>query len=146
MLERFAMIKITKETSVSINDVLHLYQAVDWTNYTNQPQMLSQSLTHSLAIYLARDGEKIVGLVRLIGDGFSSVFVQDLLVLPSYQRQGIGSSLMKQALADYKDAYQVQLATEETEKTLGFYRSLGFETLSRFQCTGMILVDRKKFK
>lgn len=146
MLERFAMIKITKETSVSINDVLHLYQAVDWTNYTNQPQMLSQSLTHSLAIYLARDGEKIVGLVRLIGDGFSSVFVQDLLVLPSYQRQGIGSSLMKQALADYKDAYQVQLATEETEKTLGFYRSLGFETLSSFQCTGMILVDRKKLK
>lgn len=140
------MIKITKETSVSIDDVLPLYQAVGWTNYTNQPQMLSQSLTHSLAVYLARDGEKIVGLVRLIGDGFSSVFVQDLLVLPSYQRQGIGSTLMKQALSDYKDAYQVQLATEETEKTLGFYRSLGFETLSSFQCTGMILVDRKNFK
>ena len=146
MLERFAMIKITKETSVSINDVLHLYQAVGWTNYTNQPQMLAQALSHSLATYLARDGEEVVGLVRLIGDGFSSVFVQDLLVLPSYQRQGIGSSLMKQALADYKDAYQIQLATEESEKTLGFYRSLGFETLSSFQCTGMILVDRKKFK
>ena len=140
------MIKITKERSVSIDDVLHLYQAVGWTNYTNQLQMLAQALSHSLATYLARDGEKIVGLVRLIGDGFSSVFVQDLLVLPSYQRQGIGSFLMKQALADYKDAYQVQLATEETEKTLGFYRSLGFETLSSFQCTGMILVDRKKFK
>ena len=146
MLERFAMIKITKETSVSLDDVLHLYQAVGWTNYTNQPQMLAQALTHSLAIYLARDGEKIVGLVRLIGDGFSSVFVQDLIVLPSYQRQGIGSTLMKQALADYKDAYQVQLATDESEKTLGFYRSLGFETLSSFQCTGMILVDRKKLK
>ena len=140
------MIKITKETSVSLDDVLHLYQAVGWTNYTNQPQMLAQALTHSLAIYLARDGEKIVGLVRLIGDDFSLVFVQDLIVLPSYQRQGIGSALMKQALADYKDAYQVQLATEETEKTLGFYRSLGFETLSSFQCTGMILVDRKNFK
>ena len=140
------MIKITKETSVSINDVLHLYQAVGWTNYTNQPQMLAQALTHSLAIYLARDGEKIVGLVRLIGDGFSSVFVQDLIVLPSYQRQGIGSTLMKQALADYKDAYQVQLATDESEKTLGFYHSLGFETLSSFQCTGMIWVNRKNLK
>ena len=140
------MIKITKETSVSINDVLHLYQAVGWTNYTNQPQMLAQALSHSLAIYLVRDGEKIVGLVRLIGDGFSSVFVQDLIVLPSYQRQGIGSTLMKQALADYKDAYQVQLATDESEKTLGFYRSLGFETLSSFQCTGMIWVNRKNLK
>ncbi|MFS9000001.1 GNAT family N-acetyltransferase [Streptococcus infantis] len=140
------MIKITKETSVSLDDVLHLYQAVGWTNYTNQPQMLAQALTHSLAIYLARDGEKIVGLVRLVGDGFSSVFVQDLIVSPSYQRQGIGSTLMKQALADYKDAYQVQLATEQTEKNLGFYRSLGFETLSSFQCTGMILVDRENLK
>ncbi len=146
MLERFAMIKITKETSVSLDDVLHLYQAVGWTNYTNQPQMLEQALPHSLATYLARDGEKIVGLVRLVGDGFSSVFVQDLIVLPSYQRQGIGSNLMKEALADYKDAYQIQLVTEETEKTLGFYRSLGFETLSSFQCTGMILVNQKNLK
>ena len=144
MLERFAMINITKETSVSIDDVLHLYQAVGWTNYTNQPQMLEQSLAHSLAIYFARDGEKIVGLVRLVGDGFSSVFVQDLIVLPSYQRQGIGSDLMKEALGDYKDAYQVQLVTDQTEKTLGFYRSLGFETLSTYDCTGMIWLDRKK--
>ena len=114
------MIKITKERSVSIDDVLHLYQAVGWTNYTNQPQMLEQALSHSLATYLARDGEKIVGLVRLVGDGFSSVFVQDLIVLPTYQRQGIGSNLMKEALADYKDAYQIQLATEQTEKTWVF--------------------------
>ena len=138
------MIKFTKETSISIDDVLHLYQAVSWTNYTNQPQMLEQSLTHSLAIYVARDGEEIVGLVRLVGDGFSSVFVQDLIVLPSYQRQGIGSALMKEALGDFKDAYQVQLVTEQTEKTLGFYRSLGFESLSTYDCTGMIWVDRKK--
>ena len=140
------MIKFIKESSVSIDDVLHLYQAVGWTNYTNQPQMLAQALSHSLATYLARDGEKIVGLVRLVGDGFSSIFVQDLIVLPSYQRQGIGSDLMKEALGDFKDAYQVQLVTEQTEKTLGFYRSLGFETLSTYDCTGMIWVDRKKLQ
>ena len=141
-----AMINITKETSVSIDDVLHLYLAVGWTNYTNQLQMLAQALSHSLATYLARDGEEIVGLVRLVGDGFSSVFVQDLIVLPSYQRQGIGSNLMKEALADYKDAYQIQLVTEQTEKTLGFYRSLGFESLSTYDCTGMIWVDRKNLQ
>ena len=146
MLERFVMIKITKETSVSLDDVLHLYQAVGWTNYTNQPHMLAQALSHSLATYLARDGEKIVGLVRLVGDGFSSIFVQDLIVLPTYQRQGIGSNLMKEALADYKDAYQIQLATEQTEKNLGFYRSLGFETLSTYDSPGMIWVNRKNLK
>ena len=138
------MITIRKQEIVKLEDVLHLYQAVGWTNYTNQPQMLEQSLAHSLAIYVARDGEEIVGLVRLVGDGFSSVFVQDLIVLPSYQRQGIGSSLMKQALENFKEAYQVQLATEQTEKNVGFYRSMGFETLSTYDCTGMIWVNREK--
>ena len=138
------MITIKKQEIVKLEDVLHLYQAVGWTNYTDQSEMLEQALSHSLAIYVALDGDTVVGLIRLVGDGFSSVFVQDLIVLPSYQRQGIGSSLMKEALEDYKDAYQVQLVTEQTEKNLGFYRSLGFETLSTYDCAGMIWVDREK--
>ena len=138
------MIIIRKQEVVKLEDVLHLYQAVGWTNYTNQPQMLEQALSHSLVIYLALDGDAVVGLIRLVGDGFSSVFVQDLIVLPSYQRQGIGSNLMKEALEDFKEAYQVQLATEQTEKNVGFYRSMGFETLSTYDCTGMIWVNREK--
>ena len=138
------MISVRKQDVVKLEDVLHLYQAVGWTNYTNQPQMLEQALPHSLAVYLAFDGEKIVGLIRLVGDGFSSVFVQDLIVLPIYQRQGIGSALMKQALGDFKGAYQVQLVTEETEKNVGFYRSLGFEVLSTYDCIGMTWVNREK--
>ena len=140
------MITIRKQEIVKLEDVLHLYQAVGWTNYTHQPEMLEQALPHSLVVYLAFDGEKIVGLIRLVGDGFSSVFVQDLIVLPSYQRQGIGRSLMKEALEDYKDAYQVQLVTEQTEKNVGFYRSIGFETLSTYDCIGMIWVDREKLQ
>ena len=138
------MITIKKQEIVKLEDVLHLYQAVGWTNYTHQPQMLEQDLSHSLVIYLALDGDAVVGLIRLVGDGFSSVFVQDLIVLPSYQRQGIGSSLMKEALKDYKDAYQVQLVTEETERTLEFYRFMGFETLSTYDCTGMTWINREK--
>ena len=138
------MITIKKQEFVKLEDVLHLYQAAGWTNYTDQSEMLEQALSHSLVIYVALDGDTVVGLVRLVGDGFSSIFVQDLIVLPSNQRQGIGSDLMKEALGDFKDAYQVQLVTEQTEKTLEFYSSLGFETLSTYDCTGMIWVDRKR--
>ena len=135
------MITIKKQEIVKLEDVLHLYQAVGWTNYTHQPEMLDQALSHSLAIYVALDGDTMVGLV---GDGFSSVLVQDLIVLPIYQRQGIGSALMKEALEDYKDAYQVQLVTDQTERTLGFYRSMGFEILSTYNCIGMTWMNREK--
>ena len=138
------MITIKKQEIVKLEDVLHLYQAVGWTNYTHQPEMLEQALSHSLAVYMALDGDAVVGLIRLVGDGFSSVFVQDLIVLPSYQRQGLGSALMKEALKDYKDAYQVQLVTEETEKNVGFYRSMGFEVLSTYDCIGMTWENREK--
>ena len=50
------MISVRKQDVVKLEDVLHLYQAVGWTNYTNQPQMLEQALPHSLAVYLAFDG------------------------------------------------------------------------------------------
>ena len=138
------MITIKKQEIVKLEDVLHLYQVVGWTNYTDQSEMLEQALSHSLAMYLAFDGEKIVGLIRLIGDGFSSVLVQDLIVLPIYQRKGIGSALMKEALEDYKDVYQVQLVTEQTERTLGFYRSMGFESLSTYNCIGMTWINQEK--
>lgn len=138
------MITIKKQEFVKLEDVLHLYQAVGWTNYTDQSEMLEQALSHSLAIYVALDGDTVVGLVRLVGDGFSSVLVQDLIVLPIYQRQGIGSALMKEALEAYKDVYQVQLVTEETEKTLRFYRSMGFEILSIYNCIGMTWINREK--
>ena len=138
------MITIKKQEFVKLEDVLHLYQAVGWSNYTHQPEMLEQALSHSLAIYVALDGDAVVGLIRLVGDGFSSVLVQDLIVLPIYQRQGIGSALMKEALEDYKDVYQVQLVTEETERTLRFYRSMGLEILSTYGCTGMTWVNREK--
>ena len=138
------MITIRKQEIVKLEDVLHLYQAVGWTNYTNQSQMLEQALSHSLVMYLALDGDVVVGLIRLVGDGFSSVFVQDLIVLPSYQRQGIGRTLVKEALGDYKDAYQVQLVTDQTERTLGFYHSMGFEILSTYNCIGMTWMNREK--
>ena len=53
------MITIRKQEIVKLEDVLHLYQAVSWTNYINQPQMLEQTLSHSLAIYLALDGDAL---------------------------------------------------------------------------------------
>lgn len=36
------MITIKKQEIVKLEDVLHLYQAVGWTNYTHQPECWSR--------------------------------------------------------------------------------------------------------
>ncbi len=53
-------------------------------------------MSQFLAIYLALDGDAVVGLSVWSEMVFHHPFVQDLIVLPSYQRQGIGSDLMKE--------------------------------------------------
>ena len=59
--------------------------------------MLEHAFEHSLRILGAHDGEKLVGIIRAVGDGYSVLFIQDILVLPEYQRKGIGNRLMDAA-------------------------------------------------
>ena len=123
--------------------VLDLYASVSWSNYTNRPQQLEQAFHQSLFVMAAYDEDKLVGLIRAVGDGLTIVFIQDLLVYPHYQRQGIGRSLLEQTLKRFKDVYQIQLATELSDKNVAFYRELGFRRQEDFDCTGMIYAPNK---
>ena len=117
---------------------MDIYNSVGWSNYTQNPDMLKQALDASLYTLYTYEGSELLGLVRAVGDGFSSVFIQDLLVKPDHQRKGIGKALMEQVLITYSHAYRIQLATEASEKNLDFYQSLGFQELKNLACTGMI--------
>lgn len=115
-------------------EILNLYSSVGWTNYTNNPKMLEKAYENSLKIYGAYVEEKLVGIIRAVGDGYSQVYIQDILILPEYHRNGIGTALLQKMLDTYKDAYQVDLMTDNTEKTVGFYKSMGFTNVSDLGC------------
>ena len=92
----------------------------------------------SLLTLAARENGTLVGLLRAVGDGCTVVLVQDLLVRPDHQRRGIGTALMQAALERFRSVRQVQLLTDDTEKTKGFYRSLGLLTLPELGCCGFM--------
>ena len=116
------------------SEILNLYKSVGWINYTSNPKMLKDAYANSLRILGAYENEKLIGIIRVVGDGYSVVFIQDVLVYPEYQRQGIGTALLKQILQDYKHVYQKHLLTENTEKTILFYKSLGFIMDTDMEC------------
>ena len=119
-------------------EIIDLYQNVGWTNYTSCPEMLEEAYKNSLCILGAFEKEKLVGVVRVVGDGISIVFVQDILVLPEYQRQGVGSALMRAILKKYASVYQVELLTDSTEKSKAFYSSVGLVPVSKLGCSAYI--------
>ena len=115
-------------------EILNLYQSVGWLNYVNQPEMLKNAYANSLRIFGAYENEKLLGIIRVVGDGHSIVFIQDIVVLPEYQRHGIGTALLKKVLDTYAYVYQKTLLTDNTEKTILFYKSLGFQMDTEIEC------------
>lgn len=115
-------------------EILRLYTSVGWTNYTDNPEMLRNAYLNSLKIYGAYVDDKLIGIIRVVGDGYSVIFIQDLLVHPEFQRKGVGTLLLKKVLCEYDSVYQKHLITEDTEKTILFYKSLGFVDNSGIGC------------
>ena len=138
------MIRYVENPALSLEEVLPLYEAVGWTNYTQNPTMLKEAYENSLHILGALNEEgKLVGVLRAVGDGASILFIQDILVYPEYQHQGIGTKLLQQTLEKFKNVYQIQLATDDSKKTVSFYESNGFTSLTSLNCVSFIYRGNK---
>lgn len=119
------MVTITDQKP-TMPEVLALYKSVGWSMYTRDPARLERALTHSLMVLGAFEGKQLVGLIRVVGDGETILFIQDLLVLPEYQRRGIGKQLIEALLARFPEVRQRVLLTDDDPKTRSFYKAAGF--------------------
>ena len=133
-------INIKEYKNFEHEEILNLYNDVSWCSYTSKPKMLEHAFEHSLKILGAYDGEKLVGIIRAVGDGYSILFIQDILVLTEYQHRGIGKKLLQTMLDLYPDVYQTELATDCTEKTISFYKSCGLLPYSEIGCEGFMKI------
>ncbi len=138
------MIRYVENQNITVEEVLPLYEAVGWTNYTQKPEMLEAAYKNSLHILAALNEEgKLIGVLRAVGDGASILFIQDILVYPEYQHQGIGTKLLQMTLEKYKNVYQIQLATDDSTKTVSFYESNGFTSLTSLNCVSFIYTGKR---
>lgn len=120
------------------DEILPLYTQVGWTAYTENMPMLERGYKSSLLVLAAYENSELLGIVRAVDDGATVVWVQDLLVYPEKQRQGVGTALLRAVLDRFSDVRQIQLATDNTPKNVAFYRSLGFLEFSEIGCCGFM--------
>ena len=130
--------EIREYTNYNEEEIFRLYNAVGWIAYTNNMPALRDGFKNSMLVLAAYDGEELLGIIRTVGDGATIVFVQDILVFPDKQRQGIGTALLKEVLNRYPNVRQIELVTDNTAKTVGFYKSMGFAKMSEIGCCGFM--------
>ena len=119
-----------KENVKNIEEFNLLYDAVGWGSYDYEISKQALDNTYySVSIY---DNDKIVGYGRLIGDTICFMYIHDIMVLPEYQNQKIGTLIMNKLLEEinrikvkHPDVLVYLGASKNKE---GFYEKFGFIT------------------
>ncbi len=106
--------------------VLSLYESVNWSAYTSDPERLERALNKSYEVLVALSDGEVVGLIRTVSDGEVICYIQDILVNPNYQRKGVGGALMRRIL-ETSVVRQMVLMTDNEPHQRSFYQSLGFQ-------------------
>lgn len=94
LAEKFCL----KLDSPSVEDFLTLRTKVGWGDL--DVNIAEKSLKNSLFHVIIRNDGQLVGMGRVVGDGAMYFYIQDVVVDPSYQKQGIGAALMAK-IEDY---------------------------------------------
>jgi GNAT superfamily N-acetyltransferase len=74
-----------------------LAEAVGWTDHYDW-DTIGGALVNSLYGVVALDGTRVVGCARLVGDGVRYFYVQDVLVDPVREGDGIATTLVETLL------------------------------------------------
>lgn len=124
-------IVLKEEQYIDKNDLKVLYEDVEWYAYTKNLDQLQQALLNSIYVLSAWENDQLIGLTRVVGDGLTILYIQDILVLKSYQNRGIATDMMNHILEKYKDVRQKVLLTEEAPDVRHFYEKNGFQSCDK---------------
>lgn len=125
------------------DDIVVLYKAAGWWKETYDKTGIPSLITGSFAFAVAIEPvtKKTIGMGRVLSDGVSDAYIQDLVVLPEYRGKHIGKKIVH-TLLEYcssKGIEWIGLIAEPGSSS--FYTTLGFEIMKHY--TPMLYSERK---
>ena len=120
-------ITYTEEKKFTQDEVQALFRSVGWVS-GEYPSRLHKALLHSSTVITAWDGERLVGLVRLIDDSELVAYMHYVLVHPDYHGHGIAGHMLGMVKEKYKDYLYIEIMPEE-RKNAAFYERFGFTVM-----------------
>ena len=87
---------ITYANDLTPDEYLHLRGTTDWAKLSRR--QAERGLENATYAVVARDGDRAVGMARVLFDFGYTAYIHDVIVHPDYQRKGIGTALVKNIL------------------------------------------------
>lgn len=117
-----------KENNKNVQEFNLLYDLVGWEHYNENITKKSLDNTfYSITVY---DDKRVIGYGRIIGDTICFLYIQDIMVIPEYQSNKIGTMIMNKLLEKINDvkkdnpSLRVYLGASKNKEE--FYEKFGF--------------------
>ncbi|MDU3378139.1 MAG: hypothetical protein E7F17_13370 [Clostridium perfringens] len=69
---------------LNVEDILYLYNDVGWSSYIKDIDSLIKSIKNSLKVISVWYEDLLVGLIKVVVDERSIIYIQDILILQKY--------------------------------------------------------------
>ena len=133
---------LLKENINNVKEYNYLFDAVGWGSY--EEEISAKALNNTIYSVSVYDDEKIIGYGRIIGDSICFLYIHDVMVLPEYQNQKIGTKIMNKLLEKINKIKEenpyVRVYLGASKNKEEFYKRFGFITREEANLgKGMIL-------
>ena len=118
-------ITYTEERNFTLQQVSDLFLCVRWV-VGKYPNRLYKALMNSSRVISAWDGDRLVGLIRGMGDSELVCFINYVLVHPDYHGRGFAGHLLEMVKAAYKSYLYINVMIGDS-KNVAFYEKHGFK-------------------
>lgn len=106
---------------------LELFESTGWNAvYKADQAELDQALEGSWYVVSAYDGDKLVGIGRVISDGVLYAMIYDMIVRTSHQGKGIATAILETLIAKCKRNRLRDIQLFSAKGKVQFYRKRGF--------------------
>ena len=115
------------------NEIVNLYKAGNWwkDNYNSSSIKFLIKGSYKFAVVIIKDEGRAIGMGRLISDGVSDAYIQDIVIIDDYRGQSLGKKLVN-FLVNHcisKGINWIGLISEPGQD--GFYSDLGFSRMKK---------------
>lgn len=124
--------KIQLIKTVNKDDIIQLYKDAGWweDGYEKDISFISKIVSDSFLFAGAFDDtDRMIGMGRVLSDGCSDAYIQDVTVLKSYRKQGIGGKIIKFLVIELQKSDIDWIGLVGEPGTKSFYEKLGFREL-----------------
>jgi ribosomal protein S18 acetylase RimI-like enzyme len=115
-------------------EIADLYRAGGWWKEEYRSEELPLLIRGSFlfAVAIEKKTGRAVGMGRMLSDGVSDGYIQDLVVLPAFRTFGIGSKILSTLVGNGREKGLTWIALIAEPGTEKFYLPLGFNKMEGY--------------